>query len=116
MIRPKNDSGTAQTPRSLHLAVYARNVELVHEILYEVPDIDQIDYRGLTALHIAIGVESLPIARLLVSAGAAFIGDRYGRMPSLLAADCRASDELLDFILNAEENYIQMLASRGKIP
>jgi uncharacterized protein len=57
---------------------------------------------GLTALHIAVGYDYLPVARLLVDHGARFIPDKEGRMPTTIAAECEVSDEMCDFIAEAE--------------
>lgn len=61
---------------------------------------------GMNALHIAVGRNNLEIARLLVEAGIKFIPDNEGRMPSLIAALCDVSEEVVDYILNAEEQAI----------
>ena len=61
---------------------------------------------GMNTLHIAVGRNNLEIARLLVEAGIEFIPDNEGRMPSLIAALCDVSEELVDYILNAEGQAI----------
>jgi hypothetical protein len=61
---------------------------------------------GMNALHIAVGRNNLEIARLLVEAGIKFIPDNEGRMPSLIAALCDVSEELVDYILDAEGKAI----------
>jgi hypothetical protein len=58
---------------------------------------------GMNALHIAVGRDNLAMARLLVEAGIAFIPDNEGRFPSTIAAICEVSDELNDYIVEAEE-------------
>ena len=66
----------------------------------------QIDFAqedtGMTALHIAVGYDYLPIARFLVRHGARFTPDKEGRMPTTIAAECEVSDEMCDFIAEAE--------------
>ena len=57
---------------------------------------------GMTALHIAVGRNNLEIARILVEHGASFIADKQGRMPSTVAAECEVSEDLCDFIAEAE--------------
>jgi len=61
---------------------------------------------GLTALHIAVGRNDLKMARMLVEAGAEFVPDNEGRMPSLIAALCEAGEELQDYIAEAEEKAL----------
>src|SRR5690349_17138824 len=67
-------------------------------------DLDPVT--GMNALHIAVGRNSLEIARLLVEAGIKFIPDNEGRMPSLIAALCDVSEELVDYIIDAEEQAL----------
>lgn len=61
---------------------------------------------GMNALHIAVGRNNLEIVKLLVEAGIAFVPDKEGRMPSLIAAICEASEELADYIAEAEEKAL----------
>jgi Ankyrin repeats (3 copies) len=94
-------------------AVYANKISEVRRILqtYERPlyskvykdPINFIDDRtGMTALHIAVGRDHLTIAKYLVEHGAVFIPDGQGRMPTTVAAECEVSDEMCDFIVEAE--------------
>jgi ankyrin repeat protein len=57
---------------------------------------------GLTALHIAVGRDHLTIAKYLVGYGAKFLPDHQGRTPTTVAAECEVSDEMCDFIAEAE--------------
>jgi uncharacterized protein len=57
---------------------------------------------GLTALHIAVGRDHLAIAKYLVGCGAEFVPDHQGRAPTTVAAECEVSDEMCDFIAEAE--------------
>jgi uncharacterized protein len=67
------------------------------------PPIDFTDpLTGLTALHMAVGRNHLDIVKLLVEHGASFQPDKQGRMPSTIAAECEVSDEMSDFIAEAE--------------
>jgi Ankyrin repeats (3 copies) len=67
----------------------------------------QIEPRtGMTALHIAVGRNNLEMVKMLVEAGAKFQADFLGRWPSTIAAECEASEELCDFIVEAEENAL----------
>ena len=58
---------------------------------------------GLTALHIAIGTNNLPLVKLLVEDwNAPFGPDGFGRWPTVVAIRCRVSDELSDYIVEKE--------------
>ena len=57
---------------------------------------------GLTALHIAVGRDHLALAKYLVRSGAKFVPDHQGRTPTTVAAECEVSDEMCDFIAEAE--------------
>ena len=57
---------------------------------------------GMNALHIAVGRNHLYMARYLVEKGIAFVPDNQGRMPTTIAAECEVSDEMCDFIAEAE--------------
>ena len=62
---------------------------------------------GMNALHIAVGRNLLEITRLLVEAGVEIIPDNEGRMPSLIAAICRVSNELADYIYEVESRLLK---------
>ena len=62
---------------------------------------------GLTALHIAVGTNNLELAHILSeNYEASFIPDRFGRWPSVVAAECQASAEIQDYIAEAEARYL----------
>ena len=70
--------------------------------------LNQIDpATGMNALHIAVGRNNLELTRLLIEAGIEIIPDKEGRMPSLIAGICRVSDELADYISEAESRALQ---------
>ena len=56
----------------------------------------------MNALHIAVGRNHLEMAQYLVEKGIAFVPDNQGRMPTTIAAECEVSDEMCDFIAEAE--------------
>lgn len=62
---------------------------------------------GLTALHIAVGRNNLPLTKVLVEAGAAFIPDAQGRMPSVIATELEVSEELAHYICEAESRALK---------
>ena len=68
---------------------------------------------GLNALGIAVGRNNLEMARLLVEAGIEIIPDNQGRMPSLIAALMRVSDELADYIYEVEERALKADEQEG---
>lgn len=93
----------------LHWAVVYHHMDAVEAALRKGADVDSF-YRntGLTALHIAVGQNDLPMCQFLVeAAGASFFADGYGRWPSLVAAECRVDEELSDFICEAEMAFLQ---------
>ena len=71
-------------------------------------DINRTDEAtGLSALHVAVGTNNLALTKALVEEhGAKFFADRFGRWPSLIAIECEASDELSDYIVEAEAKFL----------
>lgn len=62
---------------------------------------------GLSVLHVAVGTNNLALVRLLIEEGKAPIGpDRQGRWPTLIAAECCASEELCDYIAEKEADEL----------
>jgi len=62
---------------------------------------------GLTALHFAVGLNDLALTRFLIEhCGAAFGPDRFGRWPTLVAAECGVDDELSDYIVAKEAAFL----------
>jgi ankyrin repeat protein len=83
-------------------SAYQGAIELVDGFL-ELVAIDTADKAtGMTALHLAVGRNHLDVVRLLVDRGASFLPDKQGRMPTTIAAECEVSEELCDFIVEAE--------------
>jgi hypothetical protein len=69
--------------------------------------IEEIDPRtGMNALHLAVGRSNLDITKLLVETGIKFVPDKEGRMPSVIAAVMEVSDELADYIYEAESRAV----------
>ena len=71
---------------------------------------------GLSALHIAVGTNDLALCRYLIEeCDASIVPDRSGRWPTLIAAQCRVSDELGDYIAEKEASNIPAaIGARGK--
>lgn len=90
-------------------AAFDGNLTRASEALARGASIDTtFEDTGLTALHIAVGTQNLRMVRMLVEHHAAPFGpDARGRWPSLLAATCKASDELCDYVLEAEAEYLK---------
>ncbi len=70
--------------------------------------LDQTEFfTGMAALHTAIGFNRLDMVKLLVDAGARFFPDKEGRWPSLIAVDCEADEELVDYVVQEERRALQ---------
>lgn len=83
---------------------YAADIKSVVEALKAGADINATDpHMGLTALHIAVSMNNLPLTRILVEDwNAAFKADAVGRWPTLIAAEAEVDDDLSDYIVEAE--------------
>ena len=57
---------------------------------------------GMSALHVAVGLNRLDMVKFLVELGARFFPDNEGRMPSLIAAECETSEAMQEYIADAE--------------
>lgn len=87
--------------------VWLGDIAAVGEFLKNAAVITEVDPRtGITALHIAVGRNNLEMVRALVEAGAAFVPDGEGRMPSVIAAEMEVSEELADYIYEAESRAL----------
>jgi len=104
--RPQTHAAAALNS-SLHSCSHAGNLEGVRKAVKEGADINSWhDQTGLTALHIAVGTNNLALVQYLLEAGAKLIPDRAGRWPTVIAAECRADDELCDYIVEREAMLI----------
>jgi uncharacterized protein len=82
-------------------SAYNGDIEVVDKLLkLSLDAADKVT--GMTALHLAVGRDHLALVRLLVERGASFVLDKQGRMPTIIAAECEVSEELCDFIAEAE--------------
>ncbi|WP_143748771.1 ankyrin repeat domain-containing protein [Mesorhizobium sophorae] len=89
--------------RAFLVAADQADEDELRRLVEEVTDINIPDAAtGMTALHLSIGRNAMGAVRLLVERGAKFVPDKFGRMPSTVAVECEASDELIDFIVDAE--------------
>lgn len=65
---------------------------------------------GLTALHIAVGTNNLPLTRYLIEQhDPAFGPDAFGRWPTVIAAECQVSAELADYIVEKEAAAVESM-------
>ena len=94
---------------SLLQAAYDFENEAVVDALEQGADVATVhEGTGLTALHIAAGTNNLPLARILIEDwNAPFGPDRFGRWPTVIAAECQVSEELCDYIVEQEAAFLQ---------
>ncbi|KUO69412.1 MAG: hypothetical protein APF80_08330 [Alphaproteobacteria bacterium BRH_c36] len=71
-------------------------------------DVDTADQEtGLTALHIAVGMNNLAMTQALAESWSASFGpDRSGRWPTVIAAQCRVGDAMSDYIVSEEAAWL----------
>lgn len=93
---------------ALRQAVRAGDVALARGALQQGADVNAVDEKsGLAALHLAIGFNDMDLARVLIEeGGAAFFPDRFGRWPSLIAAENRVDDALSLYIVEKEAGFL----------
>lgn len=106
--RGRDRSGSPDPNGALLRAAYAADSAAVIAALEDGADVNAADsVTGLTALHIAVGTNNLPLARILIEDwGAPFGPDGKGRWPSVIAAECRVHETLADYIVEAEEHFL----------
>lgn len=90
---------------------FAHHPDWIAEALKEGADIDALDTEtGLCALHIAVGSNDLTLCQYLVEeCGASFFPDKFGRWPSLIAAECRTDEALGDYIVAREAEALSSI-------
>lgn len=83
---------------------YGGNLERVKAALEAGAEVDFIPPEtGLSALHLAVGRSHLAVVKYLIeSAKAAIMPDGFGRWPTVIAAQCEASEEVCDYIVEHE--------------
>lgn len=106
--RSRDRSGSHDPNDALLKAAYAADNAAVIAALEDGADVNARDVTtGLTALHIAVGTNNLPLARILIEDWKApFSPDGKGRWPSVIAAECRVDDGLADYIVEAESRFL----------
>ncbi len=102
--RAGDDSATLEINHRLLRAAYIGHVGMALAALQEGADVGtEHEATGLTALHIAAGTNNLELVKLLIEKWQTpFRTDRFGRWPSVVAFECRASDALCDYIMEKE--------------
>ncbi|MCP4935649.1 MAG: ankyrin repeat domain-containing protein [bacterium] len=85
-------------------AAYRGQLKNVRAALKDGADVDIMpDDIGLSALHMAIGRNHLDIVQHLIEkAGATIQPDSFGRWPTIIAAQCKASDKICDYMVERE--------------
>jgi hypothetical protein len=85
-------------------AVYDADLDHAIVALNKGVDVNTADpLTGLSALHIAIGTNNLSLTRTLIEEfDAAIKPDGRGRLPSVIAAECRVDDRLSEYVAKVE--------------
>lgn len=106
--RGRDRPGSHDPNGALLRAAYAADNAAVIAALEDGADVSAGDpVTGLTALHIAVGTNNLPLVRILIEDwNAPFRPDGKGRWPSVIAAECRVDDGLADYIVEAESLFL----------
>lgn len=102
----------------LRRAVHAGDIPGARVALQRGADVNELDaVTGLAALHLVTGLNDAAFARFLIEeARAAFFPDRFGRWPSLVAAENRVDDELSLYIAEKEAEYMARHGGSGAGP
>jgi len=94
------------TPQNMALlrAAYEGNLARAREAVEDGADVEYMEPQTkLAALHLAVGRDHLDLVKyLLEEVGAQLRPDGFGRWPSVIAAQCRASDAVSDFVVDRE--------------
>ena len=93
------------SPNSSRLyGAYSGSLKVVKQAVAVGADLESVQAgMPLTALHLAIGRNHLDVVKYLIEdAGAPIKPDGFGRWPSVIAAQCRASDDLSEYIVECE--------------
>jgi hypothetical protein len=90
--------------QALLRAAYDADTKGVIAALEDGANVNAVDSStGLSALHIAVGTNNLPLTQILVEDWeAAFGPDARGRWPTVIAGTCRVDEALADYIVEAE--------------
>lgn len=104
--QPRPGEGSSQLELNYRLlrAAYSCLTEMARAALQDGADVASAhEATGLTALHMAVGTNNLPLVKMLVEEWKAPFGpDRFGRWPTVVAIECGVSEELSDYIVEQE--------------
>jgi uncharacterized protein len=95
--------------KRLLTAAYGGDVSGIQGAMKQGADIDAMHVEtGLSALHIAVGTNDLPLCRFIVEqCHARFFPDKFGRWPTLIAAECQVDEALSDYIVEQEALFLR---------
>src|SRR5690606_14411742 len=105
----KGEEGRLEAPGvAFRQAVLASDFAAIRRALQRGANVNEIEQAtGLAALHLAVGLNDLEMSRFLIEeCGAGFFPDRFGRWPTLVAAENRVDDELADYIVEKEAEFL----------
>ena len=110
--KASQDEAAAQLARTnarLFSGAAGHDMEWISDALANGADIDFVDpTTGLSALQFAVGRNDITLCRHLIEeCGATFFPDRFGRWPTVIAAECRVDDALSDYIVEKEAEYLE---------
>jgi uncharacterized protein len=105
----QKSAGTPGTSADLIRAAYASDLALISAVIASGVPVSVIDdATGLSALHVAAGTNNLALCRFLIEVFHAPFGpDKFGRWPTLVAAECRAGEALSDYIVEQEAKFLE---------
>jgi hypothetical protein len=106
-FRPKKAASPAEV--ALLLAADAHGIRDIQNALAQGADINCVHPdTGLSALHIAVGNNDIALCRFLIEqCHARFFADKFGRWPTLIAAECQVDDALSDYIVEREAVFLR---------
>ncbi|MBZ9944512.1 ankyrin repeat domain-containing protein [Mesorhizobium sp. BR1-1-13] len=105
--RKGDSAGTARLNADLLQAAYLGDLSSVARAIDDGADIDCVhEQTGLNPLHIAVGTNNLALTKFFIDAGALIGPDRSGRWPTVIAAECRADENLCDYIVEEEAKLL----------
>ncbi|MGE0061414.1 MAG: ankyrin repeat domain-containing protein [Xanthobacteraceae bacterium] len=99
-----DDGGSGKAQARLFLGAQTGRMDVVRHALNAGADASAADpLDGQTALHIAVGTNNFELARYLIEqCNAGFGPDGLGRWPSVIAIECKVSDDFSDYIAEKE--------------
>lgn len=102
--KPTEDNKTGTEVRDLLRAVYVGDFQSAKMALEAGTPVDVTDPEtGLCSFHIAIGTDNLFLAKYLREQWhAAVFPDARGRLPTVIAAQCRTSEAMNEYVLEVE--------------